>query len=542
MSLFHRIVVPAFTVIGLGFLIACGSSSNNNTPPPSGGFSNTNFNGTYTFSIAGTDTNQNTGNLSAYSVAGTVTACGCANGQLTAGTVDLADTTGATGPLPISASGSGYKVNANGIGTMTLNIPQSGTSPIQVEFVFVLTDAAHGLISEFDQFATGSGTIDLQPNPVTAATTPYTFSVSGSDGGGNPLAVVGDFTLDSSGVITTGIADFNDGGTNVATAQALSGSLTVGTGTSAGTATLSLASVTLHFDVYAVDATHLKLIATDSGTEVLVGDVFSQGTAAIPAGSLAFTMAGSNTNAANIFSIGGIVTSDGSSTLTNGAEDINLNGQVDGNTSPATPYNFTGTFLANPSGTGRFQVALSNFQGGANFAAYPSTAGVILLEVEPSGSLNPGTTSGMAILQNSPAGVVASQGYAMNLTGADIADGTELDQIAQFNTTSSNLSGAIYQNDFGFLLNNYGLGNSSNVTPGATGEVVLNFNGGSEGAFYYGVDGATSLALGVDNSDISLGAFEQQGSPSSTADVAPRHLAMIKAAVRARAARKKRQQ
>lgn len=147
-------------------------------------------------------------------------------------------------------------------------------------------------------------------------------------------------------------------------------------------------------------------------------------------------------------------------------------------------------------------------------------------------------TAGAAIAQNSPAGIVTTQGYAMNLTGADIANATELDQIAQFNTTSSNLSGTINYNDFGITTNSYGLGSSSNYT---SGQVVLDFNGGNEGALYYGVDSANSLALGIDSSDVSLGLIEQQGSPSSTADVAPRHLAMMKAVARARAAKKKQQ-
>jgi len=42
----------------LTFLIACGgSSAHNSTPPPSGAFSNTNFNGTYTFSFSGVNGN-----------------------------------------------------------------------------------------------------------------------------------------------------------------------------------------------------------------------------------------------------------------------------------------------------------------------------------------------------------------------------------------------------------------------------------------------------------------------------------------------------
>jgi hypothetical protein len=544
MSLLHRVFLPALAIAGLGFLVACSSSSNNSTPPPSGGFSNTNFNGTYTFSISGSDSSG-----SPLTIAGTVTACGCSNGQISAGTVDIFDISGefALPATAINASASGYTVNANGTGTLKLNF---GTSIPPFQFVFALTDAAHGVISEYDENGTGSGTIDLQPNPVTLATTPYAFSVSGTDGSGDPLAVVGAFTPNS-GTISAGIADFNDNATNVAAAQPLSGSIAVGTGTSPGSAALTIGSTTLHFDVYGIDATHLKLIATDGTTEVLVGDVFSQGTAAIPTGSLSFSMAGTNDNFANLFAIGGTMTttagSNGSATVT-GSEDINVNGTVDGNTGTSTtytPYPFTGGFTASPSGSGRFQVALSGFQGGVNFAAYPSSGGILMLEVEPAGTLNPGTTSGTAMAQNSPAGLVASQGYGMNLTGTAFestisgTEAAELDQIAQFNTTGTSTSGELYQNTGGSPANSTFTGTITANSNG-TGEFI--FNNNSQGVFYYGIDSANSFALGIDPSDVSVGMIEQQGSPSSTADVAQRHLAMIKAAVRARAAKNKKQQ
>lgn len=551
MSLLHRVFLPALAVAGLGFLIACGGSSNNSTPPPSGGFSNTNFNGTYTFSIAGNDgTAAQT--LGASTIAGTITACGCSSGQITAGTIDLADTSGPSGPLAISSNGSGYKVNVDGTGTITLDIPQSGTNPIQIQFVFVLTDAAHGFISEYDQLAAGSGTIDLQSSAVALSNASYAFSLSGGVNsqtlGPVPLAAVGSFTLNSSGAITSGSVDFNDNGTPSG-GLALTGSVSAGTGTTPGTASLSSTAGSLTFDVYAIDSTHLKVIEND-GTAILVGDVFSQPTATMPSGTLAFTMAGLNIPALtnpnlvtppSVLAVGGTVTSDGNSRLSSGAEDFNANGTIDnGGTNSAS---FTGSFGLSPTANtnGRFQIALSGFAGGTNFVAYPFSGGVLMLENDQAGTLTEGgITAGAALLQNSPAGVVASQGYAINLTGADIANGTELDQIAQFNTTSSSLAGTIYYNDFGVLTNNYGLGSSSQLTPGATGEVVLNFNSGNEGALYYGVDGATSLALGVDSSDVSLGVIQQQGSPTSTADVAARHLAVIKAV--ARAAKKKKQQ
>jgi hypothetical protein len=526
MSLLHRVVLPALAVVGLGFLVACSSSSSHSTPPPSGGFSNTDFNGTYVFSISGSDSN------GALSIAGAITACGCSNGSLSAGTVDVADSSGATGPVTITATGSGYSVNKDGTGTFKLALPLS--TPIQYQFAFALTDAAHGLVSEYDSNGTGSGTIDLQPSSVTLSNASYAFSLSGaanvSTASDIPLGAAGAFTLSSSGL--AGTADFNLYQTVQDFDVALSGSISAGSGTTPGTATFNSSFDTSEgFDVYAIDATHLKLIENDGSGVVLVGDLFSQPTATVPSGSLSFTMSG--VSGTNPLAVGGTFSSDGSANFSGISEVVNNNGSVGTITS-----GIGGTFSAQPSGAtyGRFLVDFTGFTGGGNFAAYPSSGGLLMLEVD-SGAVGAGVTEGVAMTQNSPAGIVASQGYATNLTGG-VVGGGEVDQIAQFNTGSSSLSsGTIYFNDDG-APDNYGLSSSSAYT---SSEVTLDFNGNSEGVAYFGVDSATSLALGIDTTDVSLGVFEQQGSPTSTADVASRHLAMVKAAIRARAKKKKQQ-
>ena len=88
MSLRNRLVLPVI-LSTLALLAGCGSSTKNPVPPPTGGFTNLNFNGTYTFSVFGTDG-------FTYAAAGSFTACGCTGGTISGGTVDLTDaTTGA---------------------------------------------------------------------------------------------------------------------------------------------------------------------------------------------------------------------------------------------------------------------------------------------------------------------------------------------------------------------------------------------------------------------------------------------------------------
>ncbi|MGA7320993.1 MAG: hypothetical protein WBW98_10805, partial [Candidatus Sulfotelmatobacter sp.] len=74
------------------FLAGCGSSSSSPAPapPPSGNFSNANLNGTYVFSVSGTDEINST----PYAIVGTLTANG--SGGITGGALDINDAAFAT--------------------------------------------------------------------------------------------------------------------------------------------------------------------------------------------------------------------------------------------------------------------------------------------------------------------------------------------------------------------------------------------------------------------------------------------------------------
>src|SRR5271167_194573 len=82
MSLRNRLVLPVI-LFALAMLAACGSGSTPVVPPPTGGFSNTNLNGTYVFSTSGSDVN---GVFIA--IAGVFTASG---GTIQSGTMDVND-------------------------------------------------------------------------------------------------------------------------------------------------------------------------------------------------------------------------------------------------------------------------------------------------------------------------------------------------------------------------------------------------------------------------------------------------------------------
>jgi len=537
MSLLNRVVLPV-ALFGLALLVGCGSGTHNPVPPPSGAFSNTSFNGTYTFSISGEDVDANT-NLSPFAMAGTITACGCTGGTIAAGTVDLSDDTGTGSAMMVNASGSGYKINPDGRGTINLSIA-NGTGPtIPVTLDVVLTSSSHGLVSRFDGGGTGSGTIDLQPNPtVTLSNSSYAFTLSGFTLSLHPLVTVGAVTL-ASGSISSGLEDFNNN--SVPTFESnLSGSVQTGAGTTPGLATITSGFGTFKFDVYSIDATHLKFIEND-GLAILVGDVFAQSSTALPTGNLVFTAAGLDPSG-GLFAAGGTVAS-GSGQFTGGLEDINDSGVVDGGGTTAAPFDFSSISVTNtPSGSGRYQIALSGFAGGTDFVAYPSDAGLLLLEADT--GLTAGVTAGMALVQNQGAALATSQGYGLNLTGADVVNGAEIDEIGQFNTTSSGMTGLIDLNDFG-VANPNTSNLSGNFTSNSNGTGSATFSNSSPlgEIFYYAADSSTVLFISVDGTDTGVGVLQAQSKPgAAVADVMQRQAAMVKTAAHFRSAAARRRQ
>ena len=527
MSLRNRLVLPII-LSSLAVLAGCGSGTSNPTPPPSGSFSNTNFNGVYTFSVLGEDAGSGTG--SAFAMAGSLTACGCTAGTISGGSVDLADNIG-TAPAAAIGSNSTYSISKDGRGFARLFITPTGGTVFEVDLDFVLTSSSHGLIIRFDGSGTGSGTIDSQNLVAQAglANFPFAYSLSGADPAGNPLAQVGAFTLDGSGNIlmtgaSAGVADTTIYNFSTLTAtpspeRPLSGIVQVGSGTAPGPATLTTSFGKLTFDVYVVDSSHLKLIEND-GIEILVGDAFTQTSATIPAGNLVFSMLGPDPGG-NPFAAAGLMVSDGTSLITSGAEDLNDNGNIDFGSVPVTPQAFTGTFAA--TGGGRFAVTLSTFAGGTNFAAYPSSGGLLMLEVDA--GAGSGVTGGVALAQTTGASVAASQGYGMNLTGVDLFNGTEIDEIAEFKTTSSNMTGLTDAND-GSVLSTNNLNGSYTVGSDGLGAATFN-NNTPVGIFFYSVDNATALALSTDSTVVALGEFEVQTTPSQSALEQPRALPML---------------
>jgi hypothetical protein len=516
MSLCNRLIL-AVIISALGMLAGCGGNSNNvtnPTPPPSGGFSNSNLNGTYVFSASGTDQMNGT----PYAIVGTLTANG--SGGITSGAIDMIDAA-FTAPVTNVSVGGTYKVGVDGRTQTTL----IGSTPFGQNLVldFVLQDSSHGLVIEFDGNATGSGSLDLQTSGATP-TGSYAFLLSGgyiSNGSIVPFVSVGNFALGSNGTFS-GLEDFNNNGFAY-TNQTLTGALMLGPSSSPATTMTTMQFGTQTFDVFAVDANHLKFIETD-GTATLSGDAFSQSNSPLPASTFAFTLQGSYPAPNNISAAGGFLSIDGAGNVTNTSTiDVNNGGTVS-----QSPLAFSGTYTA--AGTGRFTSTLTGFEG-TQYAIYPFSGGLLLLEIDNPG----GIMAGVAYPQSSGATFTTSDGYGLNLSGGNLAQSTflEVDDIAEF--TGSAITGVIDENfaPGGGPAYGMALGTGSVSGPDSSGRWTLTANAGTSsqstlnGGFqltFYAVDGTTFPFIETDaNNQIASGVFLKQNASAASSAAMKSH-------------------
>ncbi|HZC22424.1 MAG TPA: hypothetical protein VE866_03730 [Candidatus Binatia bacterium] len=529
MSLRNRLIAPAI-LSTLAILSGCGgggSGITNPVAPPTGSFSNSNLNGTYVFSVSGADFNG-----APYALVGTFAANG--SGGISSGAYDMNDAEFPSNNIaPVadqSITGGNYSVQVDGRTRVTLNTSTpfsggGGASGITLDLV--LQDSSHGLVTQFDSNGTGSGTVDLQTSGVTPTGT-YAFSLSGATVSLEALAAVGNFTVGSTGI--AGLIDVNEGGILSIADNGLSGSLTVGPSASPAT-TLSSGGLNGTFDVFAIDATHLKLIEMDT-TNILIGDAYSQTSSTMPAGTLAFTLAGCNPCNSTTFNpeaMGGFMVTDASGNVTSASsEDYNVGG-----TSNSSSGTFSASYTPTSSTTGRYELSgFSSFAGGNTYAAYPSSGGLLLLEID-----SVGLSLGAAYPQTSSASFAASQGYALNLFGTNLNGASsyygssgpvEIDDIAEFGSAASGgtVSGVIDENYAGGSPN-YGLALSSGTYsgPDSSGRYSLSAAAGNQnnstlnGGFnllFYTADGVTFPFIEVDNGQVATGVFVQQSSSAAS--------------------------
>jgi hypothetical protein len=504
--------------------------------------------GNYVFSVTGTAADSANDFVT---IMGTFTADG--NGSITTGGVLDQNSTASNGLILDSITSGTYNVGSDGRATGNPNIP-TGLITLQTQnsgtfqFAYVLTSSTHGLVTQFENFGSASGSLDLQANVTQAdiAGRSYAFNLTGSSGLGTdvcgfatsaqgaptPFATVGVFTLDTNGIVVSGVEDFNNnclssGSTNLA----ITGgdiNLTVFPGTATLTTGTGASAITYTFDVYPVDATHLKFIEIDA-QPMLAGDAFTQ-TSSIPTGNNVFTIAGFDIapNVGEPFTAAGIFDFDSNGNImSDSVEDINdagLPGQfgsVAGGpaiTAISTPLNGGRTEITFVTGfvNGNDGIACSS---NCIFAAYPSSGGLQMLEIDDGGM-----TNGIAYAQSATT-LASGEGYGMNMSGATTSSAE--DDIAQFTNNNGQFSGIIDINDQGTtsFKNTFSANYAADSVVAGRGAVSPTRNG-----FFlttYVVDSSTAVAVSSDNTFVGLGALVMQNS-SAKSNVVANHLAVLR--------------
>jgi hypothetical protein len=210
---------------------------------------------------------------------------------------------------------------------------------------------------------------------------------------------------------------------------------------------------------------------------------------------------------------------------------------------------FSASYVA--GGTGRYTI--SNFSGftpaGLTYAAYPSSGGTLLLEID-----TVGVTTGAAYTQTSTATfATASQGFGLNLSGDNLSSSgiDPVDDIAEFTATPSGttVTGLIDENYYGatvpffdeVLAGTYGsTGTARSQITATTGTSTSpgTLNGGFTLTLYT-VDGTTFPFIEYDSGQVSAGVIVAQNPSASSAAAAHSNMFVVRPMFHPHAARQK---
>lgn len=453
------------------------------------------MNGQYAFSLSGFEiTGVNVSGF--FFVGGSFTADG--NGNLTTGILDLNDSTGVSPNLSLTGS---YSISADGRGSATFTTSQ-GTS----NFRFVVLSPDKALITQFDTFAVGDGSVDKQdPSAFTnlAMNGGYSFVFDGISDGiflDSPMSVAGRFTADGVGGISAGVEDINDSGF-VDANVAFTGTYDVAS-TGRGTATFTSALGTSEFSFYVVSPSRAHFVSLDV-TPALVGIAEGQQSSSFSdssvSGDYAFLSSGRST--LGPFVSAGRLTADGLGGIDAGVSDENDAGTVSGNVA------FTGIY--NISSNGRGTATFTFPSGDSNFAFYMvSSERVLFVQTDSFAAI---TSGALDAQQGGPFSTASFSGnYGFLVAGpTEDAPFTALGQLTA--DGSGTLTLTIDGNEPGFpnvgdfvngtyAISSNGRGTLTLIEPGEPDQDVG----------FFLISSSRGIIVGVVPDDVLIGIFEKQ--------------------------------
>jgi hypothetical protein len=452
-----RIFLAGNLTLGL-YAAACGGGNGTFTPTPTptptpqGSYSLASLNGTYAFSMSGTD---NTQGLSISRI-GSFHADG--QGNITMAIEDVNDGGSFSTFNFTAAPASNYTMNSNGKGVLTLSHPDVVNPSVADNFTFsiALDSTSSGLMIETDGSSTMSGNFRLQSISSTFATA-YAFDVSGLDlGNSTSVSFIGQFTTNGVSGVTGGEMDVNDGASPSGVINLQPGTITLdatnftnfGRGTMTLSTTLNSQLLNLSYVFYVVDGSHLVLVENDtvaatSGSATAQTAVPST-VAAFP-GSFVFAVGGGAISQGVFGSLSRAerFTSDANGSITNLSVDEDFGGGV--NAFPKAGGFSNVTLTIDAAGTGRGTLNFTDVTRNQPFqyVFYLASASQGFIQDDSANVVADGS-----ITAQSGTFTAASMAgsYAINWSGVNLANGFEEDFVGVIpvsSASSNNISGGV---------------------------------------------------------------------------------------------------
>jgi hypothetical protein len=433
-------------------------------------FSNASVQGPYAFSFSGFNASGE------FSLAGSFQADGA--GNISSGLEDLNSVTGVFTNLSFTGS---YSVGADGRGSATITDSQ-GTST----FHFVVLASGQAQIVEFDASENGNGTVmpqDTSAFNLGSLAGNWSFFLSGTGTSGEPVADGGVFSLDSSGAVTQGVEDVNDGGT-ITSDVSFTGTATSSTSNGRGTVSLSSTSGTSALAYYVVSANEVFIVETDSASG-FSGTGYKQQSSAFAdsslSGSYNFLLGGVDTN--GVVADIGQISANGNGGITSGVVDENDAGTA------ALNIALTGSYSVAANGRGNASVTSAN--GTSNYAFYLVSQNLLIFLETDTFSV----TVGLADLQNGASfgNSSVSGSYGFDATGLTTAGGANI--VGQLTSSGSgSFTGVEDANEAGTLSTALSFSGTYSISSSGRGTAQM-IEGSTTSNFVIYVNGPSSIFL-----------------------------------------------
>jgi hypothetical protein len=440
------------------FAVACGGGNSTFTPTPTptptpqGSYSLASLNGTYAFTMSGTD---NTRGLSISRI-GSFHADG--QGNITMAIEDVNDSGSFSTFNFTAAPASKYTMSSDGKGVLTLSHPDAANPSVADIFTFsiVLNSTSSGLLIETDGSSTMSGNFRLQ-NISSAFATAYAFDFTGVDlGNQTSTSFIGQFTTNGVSGVTGGQMDVDDGASPSGAITLQPGTITLdatnfsnfGRGTLTLNTTLNSRVLNLSYVFYVVDGSHLVLVENDT---VAAASGLATAQAAVPTttqafpGSFVFAVGGAAISQ-GVF--GGLVragryTADANGNITNLSVDEDFSGGI--NTFPKSGGFSNVTYTIDAGGSGRGTLNFTDVTRSQTFqyVFYMATPTQGFIQDDSANVVADGSIS----VQSGTFTAASMAGsYAINWSGVNLANGFEEDFVGVIpvsSAASNNIAGGV---------------------------------------------------------------------------------------------------